>query len=678
MKNLKQLLIYGTLLFLCEVSYSQVGIGTTLPDAALDVTSANDGLLIPRIALVNTTTSTVITPVESELVYNTATINDVTPGFYYWDGAKWVRLSTGSNNSWLTTGNSNIVDGTNYIGTDASTNVDVAFRRNNASAGKIAATSTSFGVGALNVGATTNSSAFGTNALKLNTGANNVAVGNGTLAANLTGTQNTGLGTSALAVNTGSASTAIGFETLKANTTGNNGTAIGFQALAKNTTASNNTAVGFQALTNNTTGTQNTAVGFQTLITNTIGNNNTAVGHIALNGNVNGSDNTGIGQSALGRNTGSRNTSIGFESMFGSAAAFSNTTAIGWHALFNNSVNESTAIGYQACNNNTTGTGNTAIGYSSLNNNLTGSSNTAVGNQAGFAISTSNNTLVGYFAGQFSTGANNTAVGANALKANGASSNSVAIGNNSLSINTAAANTAIGYSTLINNATGTGNVAIGNQAGFSETGSNKLYITNSNTTPTTSLIYGDFSGTRILRTNSTFQIGDPAGTGYVFPIARGTNTQYLASDASGVLSWTSPSGTNTLSATRTNLAANQSLNTTGWQKITYSNVVFDTNSEFASNKFTASKAGIFEINAGFHTDSQSNNQYYSIGVYVNGVLYQQNSSNHSGNGPVARDINCTVNLAVNDYVEIFVENYQASVNIDSFTGKTYFEVHQIR
>ena len=30
------------------------------------------------------------------LVYNTATVGDVTPGFYYWDGTQWVRLATGS------------------------------------------------------------------------------------------------------------------------------------------------------------------------------------------------------------------------------------------------------------------------------------------------------------------------------------------------------------------------------------------------------------------------------------------------------------------------------------------------------------------------------------------------------------------------------------------------------
>ena len=59
--------------------FSQVGIGTTTPNAQLDVLSSNEGMLIPRIALVNTTTATVLTPTVSEIVYNTSTINDVTP-----------------------------------------------------------------------------------------------------------------------------------------------------------------------------------------------------------------------------------------------------------------------------------------------------------------------------------------------------------------------------------------------------------------------------------------------------------------------------------------------------------------------------------------------------------------------------------------------------------------------
>ncbi|RED22490.1 hypothetical protein BD847_3119 [Flavobacterium cutihirudinis] len=80
---------------LSAFTYAQTGIGTVNPDnsAQLDITSNRRGLLIPRIALVKTTEQTPITaPAASLLVYNTANSNDVTPGFYYWDG-KWVRIA---------------------------------------------------------------------------------------------------------------------------------------------------------------------------------------------------------------------------------------------------------------------------------------------------------------------------------------------------------------------------------------------------------------------------------------------------------------------------------------------------------------------------------------------------------------------------------------------------------
>lgn len=680
------------------ISQAQVGIGTVSPDAALDISSATEGLLIPRVALTTTTSALPLTlPTISELVYNYATVADVTPGYYYWNGLIWVRLAAGSTTNWSTTGNTGIVDGINFIGTAAATNVDVAFRRNNLSAGKIGISSTSFGVGALNLGATTNSTAFGTNALTLNTGLNNVAVGNGTLATNSTGIQNTAVGNAALSLNTGSASTAIGFEALRSNTSGNNGTAVGFQALSNNNNANNNTAVGFQTMLNNTFGSENTAVGFQSSRSNATGSKNTSFGHISLFNNL-GSENTAYGHSSLSgiNNAASRyNTAIGYQSMFAGTGIVSNVVAVGANALFQNTASNATAVGYNALQGQIGGgVGNTGVGFSVLNNNTNGDNNTAIGTEAGFAAIGSGNTIVGFRAGQFAsnttgagtfvgfqagqgtTGANNTVVGHNALIATGPSANNVAFGNNSLSINTSTNNTALGFSTLVNNVSGSGNVAIGYQAGFSETGSNKFYITNSNTTPTTSLLYGDFSGTRILRTNSTFQIGDPAGTGYVFPIARGTANQYLVSDANGILTWTSANAT--ISITRTNLGSNQLLTNTGWQIINFSNEIIDTNSELAGNRFTATRTGIYEINAGYHTDNQSNTQFYSIGVYVNGSLYQQTSSNHSNLGPVARTINCMVNLNAGDYVEIFAENYQTAVEIDSYSGKTFFEVKQIK
>jgi len=64
--------------------------------AMLDVSAANKGLLIPRIELTGTTdVLTVVSPATSLLVYNTATVNDVTPGFYYYNGAAWTRIVSG-------------------------------------------------------------------------------------------------------------------------------------------------------------------------------------------------------------------------------------------------------------------------------------------------------------------------------------------------------------------------------------------------------------------------------------------------------------------------------------------------------------------------------------------------------------------------------------------------------
>lgn len=139
--------IITTVIFSVSVitAFSQnVGINTTgaAPDASamLDIVSTNKGLLIPRVALTATNATGPITaPAASLLVYNTATAgvspNNVTPGFYYWDGANWVRFTTG--NAWMTTGNAGTVSGTNFVGTtdaqalDFRTNNTIRFRVNN-------------------------------------------------------------------------------------------------------------------------------------------------------------------------------------------------------------------------------------------------------------------------------------------------------------------------------------------------------------------------------------------------------------------------------------------------------------------------------------------------------------------------------------------------------------------
>lgn len=124
-----------TILFTTISVSAQVGIGNTAPNGALDVTSTNNGLLIPRIALVATNIATVITPTVSELVYNTATsgigATQVTPGYYYWNGTMWVRLATGAaatGVNWSVLGNATTTPALNFIGT--TDNVDFVTRTN--------------------------------------------------------------------------------------------------------------------------------------------------------------------------------------------------------------------------------------------------------------------------------------------------------------------------------------------------------------------------------------------------------------------------------------------------------------------------------------------------------------------------------------------------------------------
>ena len=87
--------------------HAQVGIGTTSPKAALDISSTNSGLLIPRVTLdAVTDITTVVNPndaflVESTLVYNTVTGGLTPAGFYYWDGNTWEAITDNSSNVYM-------------------------------------------------------------------------------------------------------------------------------------------------------------------------------------------------------------------------------------------------------------------------------------------------------------------------------------------------------------------------------------------------------------------------------------------------------------------------------------------------------------------------------------------------------------------------------------------------
>ena len=78
-------------------STAQVGINTTTPNGILDINSTTHGFVLPRVALTATNVQAPVTNPQGgavaigTLIYNTATTNtgsnDVSPGFYVWDGS---------------------------------------------------------------------------------------------------------------------------------------------------------------------------------------------------------------------------------------------------------------------------------------------------------------------------------------------------------------------------------------------------------------------------------------------------------------------------------------------------------------------------------------------------------------------------------------------------------------
>ena len=143
---IKHLLLLIVVCIQVTVHGQNVGINTTGtapdPSAMLDIDESDKGLLIPRVALTASNSAAPITaPATSLLVYNTATAgsspNNVTPGYYYWNGTSWSRFNL-SGDSWDLLGNAGTAPATNFLGTTDAT--DLVFRTNNTEQARIRST----------------------------------------------------------------------------------------------------------------------------------------------------------------------------------------------------------------------------------------------------------------------------------------------------------------------------------------------------------------------------------------------------------------------------------------------------------------------------------------------------------------------------------------------------------
>lgn len=119
------------LLVLPMITFSQVGIGTTTPDASasLEIDDTARGILIPRMTELQKLA--IVTPATGLLVYQT---NNAV-GYYYYNGTTWVSFSSAG---WSTTGNSGTTPVVNKVGT--ADNQDFVIITNNTEAMRVSNT----------------------------------------------------------------------------------------------------------------------------------------------------------------------------------------------------------------------------------------------------------------------------------------------------------------------------------------------------------------------------------------------------------------------------------------------------------------------------------------------------------------------------------------------------------
>ena len=332
------------------------------------------------------------------------------------------------------------------------------------------------------------------------------------------------------------------------------------------------------------------------------------------------------------------------------------------------SNNKNVGVGFQSLQSNSTGMNNVSIGYQGLRSNVLGDANTAIGDYAGRALDYTNITD--------NDNDFNVFIGSKAGDSDFNSSKNVYIGVS------AGGGDYDPYTSTGTAENKSGNVFIGYQSGYNESGSNKLYIENSNAGSDNALIYGEFD-TNILRTNGTLQINNPSSGGYQFPTVDGTAGQTLVTNGSGTLTFQDiPNPLSNFSLVRASAA--EQTPTSTYQIIDYNAESFDTNGEFdiSTDTFTALYTGYYKVEAiissTYHEDGGTGPR--ELAISVNGTKVSRVVFNHTGNGRLVRQISDIIQLTSGDTLNIVVDfnGDNTIILTDGGSGLSHLTIQRIR
>ncbi len=164
------------------------------------------------------------------------------------------------------------------------------------------------------------------------------------------------------------------------------------------------------------------------------------------------------------------------------------------------------------------------------------------------------------------------------------------------------------------------------------------------------------------------------------PNVAGTTTLTLPTTSGTVLTSVSPASDLPSSIKGPAFSAYQSVQQTiassaTFTKITFTTVEFDTNSNFASSRFTPTVAGYYQVSAGVNINSTT---WLNVSVYKNGSSYKYltNSYATSFNGGFGSAlVYCNGST---DYIEIYCSVGTTSVALTTGIATTYFQAAMIR
>jgi hypothetical protein len=132
------------------------------------------------------------------------------------------------------------------------------------------------------------------------------------------------------------------------------------------------------------------------------------------------------------------------------------------------------------------------------------------------------------------------------------------------------------------------------------------------------------------------------------------------------------------------LSADQSISDDTWTKVNIDTEVFDSDSKFASYKFTPGVAGKYFIYASVLIETAGGHEYNlgQTGLYKNGSLFRTNRLDPEGASMIAANVPIQAVVTANDtdYFELFAYMDRTSggtINIKTSTQSTYFGAYRI-